>query len=253
MNKITKYLILCFNITYIAWGAIAIYSQLYNVKFTEYIWMYFLYIIGVLSPAISAITIQKRIEKCTIKQSISYIFKKPIHKSDWLLCLLSASLFSILPYIFIGGQKLGSFLNILFSLPMFFFIGGLEEVGWRGFMLENLLSNNKYSKFLSVLAIGCIWELWHLPLFFMVGSYQEQYVSFGIHTLWTIATAFVLGALYIRSRSTMMCIFAHCIINSITNVFIVNISWYEAIIKLIICILVFLIVVYWKPKRMHQV
>lgn len=251
-KNITAYLALCFLITYITWGSIAVYSQLYNVNFTEYAWMYVLYIIGVLSPAISATIIQCKLNHYTLKQNISYIFKKPNNKIDWFICLLLSFLFSFLPYILMGGEKLGSIINIFISIPMFFIIGGLEEVGWRGFLLENILSNTKNSKFLSVLTIGCIWELWHLPLFFMVGTYQEQYLSFGIHTLWTIATSFILGAIYIRSHSTIVCILSHCIINSVTTVFIVNVSWYEAIIKLIVCMLVFIILVYCKPKNSRQ-
>lgn len=103
-KNITAYLALCFLITYITWGSIAVYSQLYNVNFTEYAWMYVLYIIGVLSPAISATIIQCKLNHYTLKQNISYIFKKPNNKIDWFICLLLSFLFSSL--YFYGWRKI---------------------------------------------------------------------------------------------------------------------------------------------------
>ncbi len=62
-NATKRYLIICFGITYLSWGSIALYSRIKNVNFNEHTWMLVLYFIGVISPAISAIFIEKIYEK----------------------------------------------------------------------------------------------------------------------------------------------------------------------------------------------
>lgn len=248
-SLVKKYLILCFSITYITWGAIAAYSQIYNVNFNEYSWMYALYIIGVLGPAISVIWIGIKSEKYTLKRILTYICQPPRHKRDWIFCVIISIAFSVIPFVIFGGEKLGSFINLLIYLPTFFVIGGLEEIGWRGFWLEQVIKEKKRATFKTIFTMGIVWQLWHLPLFFMLGTYQQKYVNIGIHTLWTIALSFALGALYICSRSTILCIFSHCIINAIGNILVVRISWYEATIKLVTCIIIFFLMTYEADRK----
>ena len=45
------------------WGSIALYSRIKNVNFNEHTWMLVLYFIGVISPAISAVFIEKIYKK----------------------------------------------------------------------------------------------------------------------------------------------------------------------------------------------
>ena len=57
---------------------------------------------------------------------------------------------------------------------LFYFIGGpfTEEYGWRGYALDRL--QTKFNALLSSLILGLIWGLWHLPLFFITGTVQEN-------------------------------------------------------------------------------
>ncbi len=50
-------------------------------------------------------------------------------------------------------------------------IGGLEEAGWRGYAQEAL--QKRISVLSAGLIIGVFWALWHLPLFFIAGTYQS--------------------------------------------------------------------------------
>ena len=63
---------------------------------------------------------------------------------------------SIIPFIFI----------------MFFFGPVPEELGWRGFALDHL--EKEYSKITASIILGFFWMMWHLPLFFIKGSYQYR-------------------------------------------------------------------------------
>lgn len=53
-------------------------------------------------------------------------------------------------------------------------VGGplAEEFGWRGYALDRLMS--RFRLLPSSVILGIIWFVWHLPLFFMVGTTQHE-------------------------------------------------------------------------------
>ncbi|NOX89468.1 MAG: CPBP family intramembrane metalloprotease [Calditrichaeota bacterium] len=74
-------------------------------------------------------------------------------------------------------EKVAGFLNNPLSIiPFAVFIllfGPLpEELGWRGYALDRL--QERLNALSSSLILGTFWALWHLPLFFMNGTYQHQ-------------------------------------------------------------------------------
>lgn len=72
-------------------------------------------------------------------------------------------------------------------LPLFLLsgvvFGGLEEVGWRGY-LQPLLQV-RYRSVRAALLVGAVWSLWHAPLFLLEGTSQAA----------TSPATFALGAL----------------------------------------------------------
>lgn len=46
----------------------------------------------------------------------------------------------------------------------FFFFGGNEEFGWRGFLQKEM--QKKYTPLITALVISVLWSLWHLPLYY---------------------------------------------------------------------------------------
>ncbi|MGA7097884.1 MAG: type II CAAX endopeptidase family protein [Acidimicrobiia bacterium] len=58
----------------------------------------------------------------------------------------------------------GALLLLQLAIP---FSGPWEELGWRGFALPNLLQRR--SALAASLILGCLWAVWHLPLF-LAGS-----------------------------------------------------------------------------------
>ncbi|WP_348613693.1 CPBP family intramembrane glutamic endopeptidase [Halobaculum rarum] len=51
------------------------------------------------------------------------------------------------------------------------FGGGLEEPGWRGYLLPRL--QQRYSALTAALLIGTVWAIWHLPLFMIPNAVQS--------------------------------------------------------------------------------
>lgn len=66
--------------------------------------------------------------------------------------------------------------------------GGNEELGWRGFALPSLQA--RFSAFTSSLILAVIWALWHLPLFFMSGTFQSR-IPFFMFFLFTLPLTMV--------------------------------------------------------------
>jgi membrane protease YdiL (CAAX protease family) len=103
-------------------------------------------------------------------------------------------------------------LSILFSTLIPF----IEELGWRGYVLDRL--QDKWSALVSSLILGVIWSLWHLPMFFIPGSYQA---GLGVGTLafWSFMIGIVPLSLPFTwifnntRRSTLAVILFHAMVN----------------------------------------
>jgi membrane protease YdiL (CAAX protease family) len=68
---------------------------------------------------------------------------------------------------------------IPFALSVFFLGPFPEEFGWRGYVLDRL--QLRWDALKSSLILGVIWAVWHLPLFFIMGTYQYDE---GAWTVW---------------------------------------------------------------------
>jgi len=104
------------------------------------------------------------------------------------------------------------FLSFLFA-TLFPFI---EELGWRGYVLDRL--QEKYSALVSSLILGFVWSLWHLPTFFIRDSYQAS-LGIGTPAFWLffagiIPLTFAFTWIYnSTNRSTLAVILFHSMVN----------------------------------------
>jgi len=110
----------------------------------------------------------------------------------WLLTLLLFApvlngLAALLDFVLGGaGAVWGETLVNAISNPLALVISALfatlipfiEELGWRGYVLDRLQETR--SALISTLILGSVWSLWHLPLFFIEGTYQA---GLGVGTL----------------------------------------------------------------------
>ncbi len=69
--------------------------------------------------------------------------------------------------------------------------GGLEEVGWRGYAQEAL--QRRLPIALAGLVIGIFWALWHVPLFFLPGTYQAT-LGIATPTFWIFFATIVVAS-----------------------------------------------------------
>ncbi len=92
-----------------------------------------------------------------------------------------------------------------------------EELGWRGYALDGLQS--RFDALVSSLILGVAWALWHLPLFFMKGTFQHDQLGFATASFWSyIFGPVVVSILFTwiynnTNRSTLSAILLHFMIN----------------------------------------
>jgi len=104
----------------------------------------------------------------------------------------------------------------LFIVVMFLYGPLPEELGWRGYGIDSL--RTRFNLLKSSLLLAVIWGIWHIPLFFLEGSYQNQLVSY-VPGLIAFFVALVPAEIitdwlfYKNNRSTLAAIFFHFSIN----------------------------------------
>lgn len=90
---------------------------------------------------------------------------------------------------------------------MYFLQSGVEEVGWRGYLQEKL--GHLFSLPGSTLLTGLIHTLWHLPLFWVVGTNQIK-MGFGpdflIFILFVISTSVITAWCYYSNNHSVMAV-----------------------------------------------
>jgi membrane protease YdiL (CAAX protease family) len=92
----------------------------------------------------------------------------------------------------------------------------VEEFGWRGYVLDRL--QERWNALVSSLILGVVWSLWHLPLFFIQGTYQYN-VGAGSLSFWLFMIGIVpLTVVFTwtfnhTQRSTLAIILFHFMVN----------------------------------------
>ncbi|MBN1248136.1 MAG: CPBP family intramembrane metalloprotease [Anaerolineae bacterium] len=103
-----------------------------------------------------------------------------------------------------------------FAAYIFFFGPLPEELGWRGFALDRLQRRN--SALVASLILGAVWTLWHLPLFWVKGSWQHS-LGLGTPAFWLfmldkVPMSIVMTWVYNNTRrSTLTAVFIHFAVN----------------------------------------
>jgi len=183
--------------------------------------------LGSISPTLFAILLTYRTGNRSTTNDFwqRIIDVKRIRGKWWLAILLLYPLFNILAILIqslFSGQPpsfesplmlLGNPLQLLSMAIFLLFFGPLpEEIGWRGYGLDRL--QEKHNPFISSLIVGVFWALWHLPLFFIPGTYQSG-LGLGSLNFWLFFLALLpASVLYTwifnnTNRSTLAAILFH--------------------------------------------
>lgn len=188
----------------------------------------------------------------------SFLFEKS--KLKWyLIGLILFPLMALMSYYIgkiFGVETTGSPVNLpviwlVGFFSTFFFFGGNEEFGWRGFLQKEI--QKKYNPLITVLIISFLWSLWHLPLhyngFYSTGGFIDLLPRF----IFTIPLTVVITWLYNKSSySILTVVLFHAMLNNYTKAIGSN--------EMIFAILLILFSIYciiddkmWKKEPYHFV
>lgn len=127
-----------------------------------------------------------------------------------------------------------------------------EELGWRGYALDRL--QMRWSALASSLGLGVAWAVWHTPLFFIKGTYQNN-LGFGSLSFWIFMMELIpLSILYTwiynnNQRSTLSAVLLHFMVNFIGELFELTkrAELYQFLLWVAAAIVVTLI---WEPETL---
>jgi membrane protease YdiL (CAAX protease family) len=101
-----------------------------------------------------------------------------------------------------------------------------EEPGWRGYALDGLQA--RHSALGGSLIVGVVWMAWHLPLFFIDGTWQAERLGVGTLLFWLwMINVIVESVLYTwiynnTGRSILAAILFHFVGNAFGELFAIS-------------------------------
>lgn len=236
MNRLSiRFLLYTFVIMLLCWGTCWICSAC-GVYMQQNVFLYPLYMLGGWSPTIASYLVLKQFGHVNgLKQWLRNLFGFRCSIRAYIMVFAMAALF-ILPQCLICGYENGAPLfALVFMIPVMLFGGGLEEAGWRYILQPEL---EKKCGFLpATLIMSLIWWLWHMPLFYIhgVSQYGADFITFGINVL---GLSFALAAIRRCTKSVWLCVLFHCVVNSLSGIYIVKDNRIGNIVSTILLIVV---------------
>lgn len=222
-----RFYITCFAVTWAFWIPAAIISRTENDNGMSSLLM----LLGLISPAVTAVitvlTSGSKALKADLKRKLVGFYRiKPLNILGAIALFSAIVVLSILLSTLVG-QSLNQF---AFTEDFSFSIGGtsalltillaavIEEVGWRGYGEDSVASY--FSWFTESIIFGTVWALWHLPLFWIEGTYHYGLKELGIGYVLNFLISvnplgFITTWVYVKNnRSMLACIILHLFVNT---------------------------------------
>lgn len=246
LNRITKYLLITFAISWVSWGTLII---LINDGVTAYYdpLGFIIFVVGGFGPTIAAVAMQ---EKVTPKSIVKFIFNGK-HRAIpylFLFCLLQGAT------ICLSSQGLSPdmplYLSPIYLLIMTFFGGGFEELGWRGIMQPHVEKSLPFP--IAVLLTSVTWSVWHLPLWFVEGAGQQTY-SFAAFAALAVALSFAMAVIRRKTNCVFYCCVFHGLVNTLMAYFVVELSLSNWIMMLGCAVIIVVSLLIWFVGRQKTV
>ncbi|NLF49601.1 MAG: CPBP family intramembrane metalloprotease [Leptolinea sp.] len=217
-NKIfkpTQFFTITYLITFICW-IIAVFISYQPGG--EALFIFFL-IPGMMAPFFSALWMMYRDNSQVVRNSFKErLFNLRLINLPVLLLSLLIVPTAILIATWISIQTGGNPAQFQFAEGFSFSIGmvpsllvlilaaSFEELGWRGYAIDSLHAGRTYMKATVLFAI--FWALWHVPLFFVNGTYQNE---IALENIWyavnffvsIIPMAFIINWVYKLNRGSI--------------------------------------------------
>ena len=258
-NKLFYFLLFTIIITSLSWGSLYFLVTQNQLSFGQPVFM-ILFALGGWAPTFSVfIAIAIAEGKSGFSAYWRRLFRFKVSFWYYLSSLLLLLFLGMVPAVINGqvSEKFSLLANTSWGMvPVLFvsslFFGGLEELGWRGFLQHEL--QKKYNIWLVYGAVWVIWTVWHLPLFFIPGLSQFNQ-NFWIFSIYALFFSLILGWLYSRTKSIPLAVFTHTLVNTLAAVAYLDflsketLHWATVVIMLLTLVGLNLVFPAEKPKQ----
>ena len=197
------YTALTYTISWSLWSVWAISET--GATFTGTV----LFVLGGLGPFAASVILLRESDR-SLRAWFRDIFEVHLSLRYYVLALvIPVALFFaaiVMQIIFFDGGLTPELLPGLIEYPLFLgfvilFGGGLEEPGWRGYLLPAL--QEAYSPLTAGLLVGVVWAGWHLPLVFIPGTIQHT-LPLGLYLLQLVELSILLTWLTNRANGSVL-------------------------------------------------
>lgn len=247
-KRILQFLIWTFVITWGCWGTVVIANQFGRLPYGTPLAMVLFLIGGNGAPIASYFLLKRWGDIGGLKGYMKRFFNFRAAGMHYSLILFFLVLHFVIPLAMgASNQTMALYMGLLY-IPMNIIGGGLEEIGWRGILQPEL--ERKMPFLPATVIVAFIWAVWHLPLWFIIGTYQST-IGFGMFVVSVFGLAFSLAAIRLITESVFLCILFHASINSFMAVFMME-QGLSTIPSVAAEIGVSLVLVFWWGKRKQR-
>jgi membrane protease YdiL (CAAX protease family) len=212
LNQVLTFIILVIGLSYIIfWGPIALLKlrtanlvegEIYNIP------AFIFFLIGGFVPSFVGIILTLIYEG---KEGLKKLFLSAINTKIGFSSLIIIIVYVItlgslqlILYTLLGGSfDFSQFIKQLPTILPLIILGPLsEEFGWRGFLQKRI--DIEFSPVIGSIIIGVVWSLWHLPLFYMIGTSQHDFnIPFIPFMISIISSSFIYTYLFYKSNGSL--------------------------------------------------
>ncbi len=172
-----------------------------------------LFILNGFIPSILGVLLLLKTEEDGRKYLASVIPRKKNLKTVFVILIIFICCFVVQVFlyeVFIGDFRYIKVLGNLYQVFPLIILGPIsEEVGWRGYLQRQILKVT--TPFKGTLFIGVVWSLWHLPLFYILGTTQQvNDVNFLSFAIMLIVQSWIMTYFYMKNeQSLFISVFIH--------------------------------------------
>ena len=204
-RSLLTFVVLTFLISWIAWGMLAILGTEPGINLGGVLWL-----LGGLGPPIAAVVLVQREDGPLLRELFARLLQWRVGWRWYAVALLFPGAVVSMT-LFLDSQVRGlttpipdpEFVLVFIGLLIASSIigGGLEEIGWRGFMLPRVQAS--FGALTASIVVGVIWMLWHAPLFVVPGAVQTDFPVLPF-VMQGIALAVVFTWVYNSTRGSVL-------------------------------------------------
>jgi membrane protease YdiL (CAAX protease family) len=214
-HQLPAFFVLAFTISWLIWLGLAAASLAITTTAGAV-----LNVLAIAGPSLAALLLTIGLGRGALRELLAGFSPSRLRGRWWavalILPLLMMSVAIAVAVALLGAPAphlTGVLLGVLLlEFVRILFLGGPlgEELGWRGFALPRL--QQRHTALTSGVVLGLVWGLWHIPLYFVPGTGQQEILSSGTNPAfaivgfvgWTIGLSVLFTWLFNQTRGSLI-------------------------------------------------